>query len=51
MDDFTHDSLENGRRYRSFNVVDDFNREGFAIEIDFSLPAGRVIRALDQITE
>ena len=32
-------------------MIDDFNREGLAIEVDFSLPAARVIRALDQITE
>ncbi|AFC72972.1 integrase catalytic subunit (plasmid) [Rickettsia rhipicephali str. 3-7-female6-CWPP] len=47
--DFIHDSLENGKRYRLFSVIDEFNREGLGIEIDFSLPAERVIRALDQI--
>jgi len=30
---------------------DDFNREGLGIEVDLSLPAERVIRALDQIIE
>lgn len=49
--DFMHDQLDNGRSYRLFNVIDDFNREGLAIEIDFSLPAERVTRALDQIIE
>lgn len=49
--DFMHDSLENGRYYRLFNVLDDFNREGLGIEVDFSLPAARVIRALDRIIE
>lgn len=49
--DFMHDSLEDGRSYRLFNVIDDFNREGLGIEVDFSLPAERVIRALDQIIE
>jgi len=34
-----------------FNVIDDFNREGLTIEADFSLPALRVIRALDQVIE
>ncbi len=47
--DFMHDQLEDGRSYRLFNVIDDFNREGLAIEVDFSLPASRVIRALDQV--
>ena len=36
-----HDSLEDGRGYRLFNVIDDFNREGLGIEVDFSLPAQR----------
>ena len=31
--------------------MDDFNREGLAIDIDFSLPAERVIRRLNQIIE
>jgi putative transposase len=33
------------------NVIDDFNREGLGIEVDFSLPTLRVIRALNQIIE
>ena len=49
--DFMHDQLQNGRSYRLFNVIDDFNREGLTIEADFSLPAERVIRALDQVIE
>jgi putative transposase len=49
--DFMHDQLVDGRRYRLFNVLDDCNREGLGIEVDFSLPAERVIRALDQIIE
>jgi putative transposase len=28
-----------GGRFRTFHVVDDFNREGLAIEVDFNLPA------------
>ena len=46
--DFMHDQLSDGRSFRLFNVLDDFNREGLGIEADFSLPAVRVIRALDQ---
>jgi len=31
--------------------LDDFNREGLAIEVDFSLPSARVTRVLDQIIQ
>lgn len=47
--DFMHDSLACGRRFRTFNVVDDFNREALSIEIDLNLPAPRVVRVLDRI--
>jgi putative transposase len=32
-------------------VLDDFNREGLCIEVDFSLPTERVVRSLNQIIE
>ena len=47
--DFMHDQLRDGRSFRLFNVLDDHNRQGLGIDVDFSLPAERVIRALDQI--
>jgi putative transposase len=49
--DFMHDQLSDGRCIRLFNVIDDFNREGLGIEVDFSLPTMRVIRSLNQIIE
>ena len=49
--DFMHDQLEDGRTFRLFNVIDDFNREALGIEVDFSLPSERVIRSLEQIIE
>ena len=49
--DFMHDQLSDGRNFRLFNVLDDFNREGLGIEVDLSLPAARVIRSLDRIIE
>ncbi|MEO9629023.1 MAG: IS3 family transposase [Sulfitobacter sp.] len=49
--DFMADQLADGRSIRTLNVLDDFNREGLAIEVDFSLPAERVVRALNQIIE
>lgn len=47
--DFMSDRLACGRKFRTFNVLDDFNRESLAIEIDYSLPAKRIVRVLDQI--
>lgn len=49
--DFMHDQLADGRSFRLFNVLDDFNREGLGIEVDLSLPSARVIRSLEQIIE
>ncbi len=49
--DFMHDQLSDGRSFRLFNVLDDYNREGLGIEVDFSLPSVRVIRSLEQIIE
>lgn len=48
--DFMHDALRCGRRFRTFNIVDDFNREALAVEIDLNLPAARVIRTLDRLS-
>lgn len=47
--DFMHDQLDDGRSFRLFNVIDDFNREALGIEIDFSFPTERVMRVLRQI--
>lgn len=49
--DFMSDSLADGRSLRTFNVIDDYNREGLTIEVDLSLPSARVIRALEQVIE
>lgn len=49
--DFMADRLADGRQFRLLNVLDDFNREGLGIEVDFSLPAERVVRSLNQIIE
>ena len=46
-----HDSLTDGRGFRLFNVIDDYNREALTVEIDFSLPAHRVIHSLNQLIE
>jgi putative transposase len=49
--DFMADALWSGRRFRTFNVLDDFNREALGIEIDTNLPAPRIVRALEQLVE
>jgi putative transposase len=43
------DALWYGQRFRTFNLVDDFNREVIAIEIDTSLPAKRIVRVLERV--
>lgn len=49
--DFMSDSLHNKVRFRTFNVIDDFNREILGIDIATSMPSLRVIRYLDQLAE
>ena len=46
-----HDQLADQRKFQLFNVIDDFKREGLAIEAGFSLPSARIIRVLDQLLE
>lgn len=48
--DFMHDALYCGKRFRTLNVLDEGVRECLGIEIDTSLPAGRVVRVLEQIS-
>ena len=47
--DFMSDALYHGPRFRTFNVIDDFNREVVAIEIDTSLRSARLIRLFERI--
>ena len=49
--DFMHDQLSDGRSFRLLNVIDDHNREALVMEVDFSLPSERVIRALKQLIQ
>jgi len=46
-----HDRLGDRRSIRTFNVLDDYNREGLGIEVDLALPSARVIRSLERIIE
>jgi putative transposase len=47
--DFMSDSMVNGRRFRTFNLIDDCTREVLAIEIDTSLSSKRIIRILERV--
>ncbi len=47
--DFMSDALFNGRRFRTFNIVDDFNREVLHIEVDTSITSERLVRVFEQI--
>jgi len=49
--DFIHDACINGRRFRCLTMVDEFTRECPRIDVDTSLPAARVIAALEQLAD
>ena len=49
--DFVSDALTDGRRFRSLNIVDDYNRECLAAEVDTSIPGARVVRVLERLRE
>lgn len=46
--DFMHDHQSDGRSVRLLNIIDDFNREALAIEVDL---ARRVVKTLERLIE
>jgi putative transposase len=47
--DFVSDCLDDGRRFRVFNVEDQFTRAGLCTEVDTSLPGSRIVRVLERL--
>ena len=47
--DFMSDGLLNGRRFRTLNIIDDFNREGLWIEPRYSIGAAIVVNILNRL--
>ena len=49
--DFMHDALFGGRAIRTFNVIDEANREALGIDVATSIPSARVTRFLSQMIQ
>ena len=47
--DFMCDTLENGKRFRILNVIDDYNREALVIKPQVIFPGEHVVRELDNL--
>jgi len=47
--DFMSDALENGRKFRILNIIDDYNREAIAIEPNISMGAAAVLIVLTRM--
>ncbi len=49
--DFMSDALIDGRKVRTFNIIDDCNREALAIDVGLNYPVRRVLETLERLEE
>lgn len=49
--DFTRDSLADGRKFRTLNLMDGYTREALCMEVDTSLPGLRVVQVLERVAQ
>jgi transposase InsO family protein len=49
--DFMSDKLYCRKTFRTFNVIDDFNRECLSVEIDTSITGRRLIRVFQRMKQ
>lgn len=49
--DFVHDAISDGRSLRCLTLIDEYTKQALCIEVDTSLNARRVIRALEQVEQ
>lgn len=49
--DFMQDSLESGRRFRTLNITDDYNREALAVDPEYSFASEKVVSTLKRVIE
>lgn len=47
--DFVHDQLSDGRRFRCFNVVDEFTHENVLIKVDRSLKSEKLVQFFNEL--
>lgn len=47
--DFMHDVMENSRKVKFFNVIDDYNREVLTIDVGSSITGDRDTRTLEEL--
>lgn len=49
--DFMEDRLDNGRKVRILNIIDDYNREALMVEAAYSYPSEKVVEMVKQVIE